>query len=513
MAGPFWGSIASGFNEGQDLALQREMYRLKLKQAKDEEAQQEKVRANSGLLGDYFSQGMQPPPQQQQGPQPPPPGQASMPPQQPPQGQPPPPVGGGMPQGQPQGGPPPPPQSFAQLPPQEQQKIMRSMGKYGMGTFNGMPITGGPPPLPPYTSPQPPPQQQQQPQGMPPPPPQQSGMPGGGPPTMNLPSLWKFINEKNPGLDGQTKFRLVMQAEPILNQEGKMQLAMATQRIKEQDEQIKRQNADTRGREADTHAADANRRDLTSKGATEYGAAKIGSLDAGADAARARAEKSRATPTGPKPGKPQIFTGTDGQTYSRMLMPDGQIITRDSKGQVAGDDGEAIQSAGSPGQQTMRNTVKLDITEIDYALQEIGKLNSKTASPFFLDSGTPGATGRWTKNALNPGEMQQYDVYANRVATAIAGMQSMGRGQVSDAKIASAQKLVPVPGDSDATIKAKLSSIQRIRDNANDILAGKSPDDIKGGKTMSDDDKQAAAWAKANPNDPRAAEIKKRLGQ
>lgn len=206
-------------------------------------------------------------------------------------------------------------------------------------------------------------------------------------------------------------------------------------------------------------------------------------------------------------GKPKVFVGEDGKAYSQMMTRDGQIITRDAMGRVVNPDG--APTPVTPSQTTMRNTVKLDISEIDYALENMRSHPGQTASIFFQDKGK-GTLARWYDNKLTPEEYQEYDVYANRIATAIAGMQSMGRGQVSDEKIRQAQKLVPVPGDSDGTIQTKFAQIQRIRDNANQILAGKTPDQIQGGH--SDKDKEALDWANAHPDDPRSAKIKAHLG-
>lgn len=491
MAGPFWGSIASGFFEGQDKALSREEEQLRIKELKRQAEQNEKIRSNMGA-GMAAMAALAPPPQQ--GPQAPPPGMSSQP-MQPPR-----PMPGQGPQ-MPPGMMPPPPGG--------QGAGGSGIPAMGGGQFAGPPpkmgAPGGAPPLPPYQSPQPPAQMGPQgANGIAPPPQQQQG-PQGAP---SLRELILAIKQRNPGLDDETVFGIATRFEPMLNQEGKMQLAMAQQEIARLRAEAQGRQAGAAEKRADTGAAGEKRREATAEGANPLGKAKIDQAEASADASRARAGHVRQMTSGDratmKAGKPVVFTGDDGRQYSRQLTSDGKIVVKDANGLIVPEGTEGSHSAGSAGQQTMRNTVKLDISELDLAL---GKLKQdETSSPFFMDRKDKGAATRWATNKLTPTEMQTYDVYANRIATAIAGIQSMGRGLISDSKVNEARKLVPAPGDAPETIKAKLGQIKAIRDNANEILKGKSPDELLKPKP-SDADR---AYVKAHPET--AADFKAHFG-
>jgi hypothetical protein len=216
---------------------------------------------------------------------------------------------------------------------------------------------------------------------------------------------------------------------------------------------------------------------------------------------RALDEKGQTKP------KMSVIRDDKGMRYTQTVNPDGSITMKDAKGREV--DPETVHPAGSAGQETMRNAVKLDITELDYALDKIKGLDVKTASPWFADKGDKGAMRRFFNNDLTPTEMQRYDVFANRIAPAIASLQTMGRGQISDAKVAAAAKLIPQPGDDDATVNDKLSAIKALRDRANAVQQGKSPDSIKEGTDTpapaaagpySDADKEARyqAWKAKN---------------
>jgi len=124
---------------------------------------------------------------------------------------------------------------------------------------------------------------------------------------------------------------------------------------------------------------------------------------------------------------------------------------------------------------TMLASVKVDIGEIDYGLSQIEKLATDTASPFFEDTEHEGAISRFFKKSITPEQSQQYDTLSNRFAIAIASLQSMGRGQISDAKVAEAKKLVPVLGDAKTTVQTKLNQIRRIKAIANHTLYDPAP--------------------------------------
>jgi hypothetical protein len=126
--------------------------------------------------------------------------------------------------------------------------------------------------------------------------------------------------------------------------------------------------------------------------------------------------------------------------------------------------------------------------EITYGLDQIEKLKTDKASNFFMDEHEGNALTRWMKRSITPEQQQEYDVLSNRFAMAVASIQSMGRGTVSDAKIAEAKKLVPVPGDTKQTVETKLKTIRRIVDLAKESL--NTP--VKGGDRTDADDVQDA---------------------
>lgn len=458
--------MAAGFRDAQDDYVRQQLDKLKLERAQDEWKRQQDVMKNSGTLmraQEYL--------QSQPQIQPPPPGQQSQ-----PQQQPRPPMGGG--------GMPPPFAPGMAGPPQG-----------GMPQMGGRPPMGMPGQMPPYQAPQAPQQPQPQAQEVPKPP---QGGQMGQPGMYSATQLAQTIQKMNPGIDPETVIRLVERNASMLNIEGRMALQFMKEKLAEKESERKTGQGD---RGLDIKQEQQDRLKATAQGENKLGAAKIGLMGAQAEAAKARANRPAASSM--KPGKPVMFQDENGQTFSQVLMPDGSIITRDASGRpVEG----GVRRKGAAGQETMRNTVQLDLSEVDYSLENMSK--DGTASLFFMDHGDKGALTRWRDNKLTPTEMQQYDVYANRIASAIAGIQSMGRGQVSDEKIRQAQKLVPQPGDEPATIQAKKAAIKRIRDNAAAIMGGKKADDLRGAPAaLSPEDQAAVNWAKSHPNDPRAKKI------
>lgn len=148
---------------------------------------------------------------------------------------------------------------------------------------------------------------------------------------------------------------------------------------------------------------------------------------------------------------------------------------------------------------TMLASVKLDIQEGRNALDTVKKLNTDTAGPYFAhDQASPLSTilGR----ALTTEQQQQYEVAMNRMAVAIASVQSMGRGQISDAKVNEARKLVPQLGDKPATRQLKLQQINKIFDLADRTLNEKS-----GGNPNEPDGDREAATAGSVPGGGNAA--------
>ncbi len=157
-------------------------------------------------------------------------------------------------------------------------------------------------------------------------------------------------------------------------------------------------------------------------------------------------------------------------------------ITQEQFDKVSAKKGGAstVQEKMNP---VMLASVMLDMKEVDYGLAEIEKLATQTASPFFEDAHGGNFAMRMLKKYGTPDERQQYDVLANRFSQAIASMQAMGRGQITDARIAEAKKLVPVPGDTKAAVRTKLNAIRKIRNLTEETL--KTP--IRSTRTEGDD--------------------------
>lgn len=154
--------------------------------------------------------------------------------------------------------------------------------------------------------------------------------------------------------------------------------------------------------------------------------------------------------------------------------PSGYRWSKDNPGQLepipGGPAFKGGTTIGGKMNPAMRASVELDMKEIEYGLDQIEKLKTDKASMFFEDRATGNALTRFLKQSVTPSQQQEYDALANRFAMAIASVQSMGRGQISDAKIAEAKKLIPVPGDTKATVDTKLKTIRRISKLAQESL-------------------------------------------
>lgn len=101
-----------------------------------------------------------------------------------------------------------------------------------------------------------------------------------------------------------------------------------------------------------------------------------------------------------------------------------------------------------------------------------------------------------------PEEYTQFNSLAKGVAFKVARMLN-GSGQLSNQDVRNAEALVPQLSDNEVQRKAKIEGIRK--------LLGIE----KKSKIQSDnnDDSEALAWANAHPKDPRAKEIKRRLGK
>ena len=180
-------------------------------------------------------------------------------------------------------------------------------------------------------------------------------------------------------------------------------------------------------------------------------------------------------------GKTKLFNTKTGEFKD---PPEGyDTVTKES--------GSSTGGRGGAFNETMRNTVKYDIGELDKSLAEMRKDQGGVTSIFFGDKDSSGYS-RFVKNELTSEDRQKYDLYANRIAPALAGLQTQGRGQVSDAKIKSAKSLIPEPGNAPEVIEEKLNYIQYLRDTSMGILAGYDPDDLVG-KSSSDIKKMVSA--------------------
>lgn len=490
MASPFWGSIANGFYEGQDQAAQRQLRALALKEAQDQYQQNQRVQGNMGA-GIEALQQMQPPPQQ--GPQAPPPGQSSQPmrPPGPPQGQPP-----------PQGQMPPPPGGG--MPPAMQ------------GPFNGPPpqmgAPGGAPPIKPYTAPQapqqPPPQQGGQ--GIPPPP-QQPGGPGQQQGAPDLRTLMMTIKKNNPNLDGQTIFGIAEKFSGILSMEGKMQLQQAQN-------QVRLMQAEAAEQRAGTGARGEDRRQQTAEGGNAMGAAKVFQLTASGQAALERAHKYKGGGSGSGGGVPPsgdvdamaeaVAAGkVDPKSLSLKSGYRAAVIEKalkinpdyDMKNYTADN---AYGTSGMRAAGTAAANSSIAATAAQGGADILMNASAKVPREKLRS---------WNKLVL-AGETEANDPATGAYLTAIntfvneyaRAINPKGTATVADKQ--HARELLAA-SDSPQALEAKVNvmrqEMQRARqapkDVANDLRAARP-----GGGS---DDKAAVAWAKANPNDPRAKKI------
>lgn len=438
---PNWSGIAEGYNNYQDVQRKHAMQDLQLqsmaKMLEDSRLQTAREQQARQQFGQTL-QSMVPP--QGGAPMGPPP--VNQPPQM------------GMPQqgapGPAMGAPPPPQGGMAPRPPMPQQTPAPGQASVPMAP----PGTAPKPPIPPYqTVAGAAPQQQMSPQGI------------GAPPPITPPA-------KNDGgyqpitVQG---FLSTLKAQGVPADQWMGQLELAKPLFDMQgNELIKQLKVEQDARAA----AQMAYKDAMEGKRLDQGDRRLDALERGLNIRQENADRAGA----PKP-KVSVIRDENGMRYTQTVNPDGSITMKDAKGREV--DPEDVRPAGAPSQETMRNAVKLDITELDYALDKIKGLGSKTASPWFADQQQPGAMKRWAQNDLTPVEMQRYDVFANRIAPAIASLQTMGRGQISDAKVRAAAKLIPQPGDDDATVNDKLTAIKALRDRANAVQKGKSPDTIK----------------------------------
>ena len=171
--------------------------------------------------------------------------------------------------------------------------------------------------------------------------------------------------------------------------------------------------------------------------------------------------------------------------------PDGNL--RPMKGGPADPTSQSYKGV-KPGQTvadkmnpTMLATVRNDITEVGIALDAIKHLNADTTGPYYA-ADHASQFSKIVGRAVTPEQQQKYEVAVNRLAVAIATMQSMGRGQLSDTKVAEARALIPQLGDKPGTRQYKLDYIKKLSDNAQKVL--NSP--LRGSPNEPDQDREAA---------------------
>ena len=148
--------------------------------------------------------------------------------------------------------------------------------------------------------------------------------------------------------------------------------------------------------------------------------------------------------------------------------------------------------------------------------------------------------GTGTLRSLNPWDEQAATAAAQLKASAQAFGRYMEGGVLRKEDEAKYQKMFPQPGDTAKVAKNKLALVQRLlvqkqesnigalknsgydvsglisAQPAGGLTLPDAPKVLQGKKglvgQMSSEDKQALAWAQANPNDKRAAAIKQKLG-
>jgi hypothetical protein len=172
------------------------------------------------------------------------------------------------------------------------------------------------------------------------------------------------------------------------------------------------------------------------------------------------------------------FIGLNKATGKMEVIPSGEG--------VVGSKSKAGLTVADKMNPVMLATVKLDVTEGRKALDFMREAGLDSGSPFYADEHGSGAASRFAKKLLAPEKMQEFDVYANKLGQAIASAQSMGRGQISEAKIREAQKSIPVAGDSKHIRDVKMKQLDAFFGYVDDVL--KTP--LKAGARDASDDQK-----------------------
>ena len=196
-------------------------------------------------------------------------------------------------------------------------------------------------------------------------------------------------------------------------------------------------------------------------------------------------------------GKPEMKTvSIDGVPTVVNYGADGKIYTQEGE-VVESSRVKPLEKSGlSPVQLA---TVDKDLFETKKFLEKARNMKTgQTASLFFGDDKNPGAIKRWAEKKLSTEEQQLYDVYANRMASALVGMQSVGRYRGSNLSLEEAKKLLPVPGDTNKTVKAKLDYIEEFAQDTDEEMTM-----LKHGRKLKMPPKEGAKAAPKESTDKR----------
>lgn len=166
-----------------------------------------------------------------------------------------------------------------------------------------------------------------------------------------------------------------------------------------------------------------------------------------------------------------------------------QQFDDESKKKTGSKEGLTVADKMNP---VMLATVNLDVKEGRKAIEFMEKAGLDKGSVFYADEHGAGAASRFAKKLFAGEKEQEFDVYANKLGQAIASAQSMGRGQISEAKIREAQKAIPVMGDSKHIREVKMGQLKAFFSYVDEVL--KTP--LKpGARTDADDVKDAADFS------------------
>lgn len=204
-------------------------------------------------------------------------------------------------------------------------------------------------------------------------------------------------------------------------------------------------------------------------------------------------------------------------------QPKGQIVQTDNGpvlvdprtglGRVVtGPDGEPLPGQTKPLNDSQSKSLLFGsrAREADKVLNDLAATGTTSSVP---GSRAPVIGG--LISALQGGNQQSLDQAKRDFMTAVLRRES--GASISPSEFDTADKqYFPQIGDSPQVIKQKAANRRLVIDGILSEVPEKQRGSLSRPQTvqpaMSAEDQQAAAWAKANPNDPRAAKIKQRLG-